>query len=183
MSASRDRSVRLPTPPANVAVGVLATITMDVAFVAAARLGGDAFTSDKLGPELVGRWAGGLARGRCLHEDIAAEPAMKGEVAIGLATHYATGVALSIAYLGALRALGRRPDIVSATAYGSATGLLPFLILYPSWGYGCCGRRSDDAARLARVMLMGHTVFGAGIGIWASWLTRRRSEGRSGPSS
>ena len=64
--------------PASVAVGVLATITMDAWFVAAARLGGEALTSDKVGPDLVGRWAGGLARGEWRHRDIAAAPAHEG---------------------------------------------------------------------------------------------------------
>jgi hypothetical protein len=179
MTAANDDAARGSTFPSSVVIGVLATITMDAAFVAASRLGGEAFTTDKIGPELVGRWAGGLARGRWRHDDIAAEPGLRGEAAIGLATHYATGVALTYAYLLALRRLGRRPGAVTATAYGAATALLPFLIMYPSWGYGCCGRRSGDAARMARVMLLGHTVFGAGIGVWAStgrWSPRPRKQ-------
>ena len=70
MGVLRDR---VPAVPTSVCVGVLATLTMDVAFVAASRLGGAAFTSDKIGPELVGRWAVGLARGRLRHDDIETE--------------------------------------------------------------------------------------------------------------
>jgi hypothetical protein len=170
MNVTNEDAARVSTLPASVVVGVLATVSMDVAFVLAGRLGGESLTSDKIGPELVGRWAAGLARGHWRHDDIGAEPRLRGEVAIGLATHYAPGVALAYAYLLALRRLDRRPGLATATGYGVATSLLPFLVLYPSWGYGCCGLRSDDAARLARVMLLGHTVFGAGIGVWASLL-------------
>lgn len=175
MTATNDDATRVSALPAGVAVGVLATITMDVAFVSAGVLGGEALTSDKIGPELVGRWVGGLARGHWRHDDIVAEPQLRGEVAIGLATHYATGVTLTYAYLLALRRLGRRPDLATAATYGAATALLPFLVMYPSWGYGCCGRRSGDVARLVRVMLLGHTVFGAGIAVWASLLARRQA--------
>jgi len=169
-----DAGDRPPLLRTSLAVGVLATVTMDAAMVLAARLGGEAFSSDKLAPEMIGRWAAGLARGRLRHDDIVAEPPQPGEAAIGMATHYATGLALTFAYLVTMRSLGRRPGLVSATGYGVATALLPFLILYPSWGYGCCGRRSDEAGRLARVMLLGHTAFGAGIGVWSLVLGRRR---------
>jgi hypothetical protein len=174
-ATQHERPVRTPTLPRSVVVGVLATMTMDAAFLAAARFGGDAFRTDKISPELIGRWVGGLARGRYRHDDIAAEQPMKGEAALGMITHYATGVTLTHAYLLAVRRPGHRPDVFTAAAYGAATGLLPFLVLYPSWGYGCFGRRSDEATRLARVMLTGHTVFGAGIGLWASLLVWRRS--------
>ena len=60
----------------------------------------------------------------------------------------------------------------AAIAYGVATGVLPLLLMYPSMGYGCCGRRSDDARRIVRAMLLGHVAFGAGIGAWTA--TRRR---------
>jgi len=171
MGAAENKPPLLRT---SLAVGVLATVTMDAAFVLASRLGGEAFTSEKAGPEPVGRWAADLARGRLRHDDIGAEPEQPGEVAIGLATHYVTGVALTYAYLLTMRGLGRRPGLLSATGYGVATALLPFLILYPSWGYGWFGLRADDAGRMARVMLLGHTVFGAGIGAWALALERRR---------
>jgi hypothetical protein len=172
MSARTADAPCTPTLSTSVAVGVLATIVMDASFVAVGRLGGEAWTSEKLGPEFVGRWAAGLLRGRCRHDDIGTEPPVRGEAAIGMATHYATGVTLTYAYLLATRCARRRPDLLSATAYGVATALLPLLVMYPSWGYGCCGRRSDDAARMVRVMLLGHAVFGVGIGVAAKLLVK-----------
>ena len=41
--------------PESVTVGILATLSMDAFFVAVSRLGGERFTSDMVGPDLVGR--------------------------------------------------------------------------------------------------------------------------------
>lgn len=162
-------------PPASISAGIvagmLATATMDAAMVLASRLSAEAFASDKIGPEVIGRWAGGLGRGRWRRADadIGAEPKLRGELAIGLATHYLTGISLTEAYFVLLRRGGLRPGPVKAVVFGLATSVLPLLVLYPSMGYGCCARRSDDAARLVRIMLVGHAAFGAGIGLWPAF--------------
>jgi hypothetical protein len=161
--------------PASIPVGALATITMDVAMVIASRVAAGAFASDKMSLEAIGRWAGGLGRGRWRHADISAAPRLRGELALGLATHYLTGIVLTEAYFVLLRRSGLGPSPAKATAYGLATSVLPLLVLYPSMGYGCCARRSDDAASLVRLMLLGHTAFGAGIGLWAALLRGRAS--------
>jgi len=158
--------------PASVNVGVLATLSMDAFFLAASQLGGSRFASDKVGLELVGRWAGGLARGRLRHADMAAEPALRGEAALGLAVHYVTGVMLTEAYYQVLRRGGHKPGVLSATAFGAATALLPLLVMYPSWGLGPFAVRSGEASRLLRIMLLGHTAFGAAIGLWTMVLDR-----------
>jgi hypothetical protein len=173
MSTSR----RLATAVASgVSVGILATLTMDGVLVLMSQLGGEALTSEKAGPEFIGRWAGNLLRGRCRHPDIAKEPPLRGEAAIGLATHYLTGIALSGCYLTTLRQLGLRPDPLKAIAFGGATALLPLLILYPSWGYGWFGLRSDEASRMVRIMLLGHLAFGVGIGLWTALLLKPKAD-------
>jgi len=159
--------------PAGVPAGVLATITMDAAMVAAARVGGTAFASDRLGVDMIGRWAADLVRGRWRHADIRAEPAQRGEVALGLLTHYGTGIALTQAFVLLPRRGGVRPGLAAGTAFGIATAALPLLVMFPSMGYGWLGRRSGDAARLDRIMLVGHTAFGIGIGVWAPRFANR----------
>jgi hypothetical protein len=156
---------------------VLATMTMDAAMVAAAYYGKSTFASDRIGPNVIGRWAAGMLRGRWVHRDIMSEPAQRGELALGIATHYVTGIALAQAYLQLPRPANRRLGFLGATAYGIATALLPMLILYPSLGFGWFGRRSGEAGRIGRIMLLGHTVFGMGIGLWAPLFTRRRVTG------
>lgn len=64
---------RLAAVPTSIRVGVLATLSMDAAFLLASRLGGESFTTDKIGLDLIGRWAAGLARGQYRHEDMEGE--------------------------------------------------------------------------------------------------------------
>jgi hypothetical protein len=153
------------------ATGTLATVTMDAAMVVAATAGGRAFDSQRLSPQIIGRWAAGLVRGRWQHEDITAEEPVSGELALGMATHYVTGIMLTGAYL---LASGRRHrTFARALAYGVATSVFPLFVMFPSMGYGPAGSRSGEAARMNRIMLIGHVAFGAGIGIWTRRLMRR----------
>ena len=151
--------------------GALATLMMDAAMTAASVVGGPAFTSKRLAPEIIGRWAAGLVHGRCRHEDIMSEEPVPGELALGLATHYATGIVLTEAFV--ITARRSRHPLPSAVVYGVATAALPLLVLFPSLGYGWFGVRSGEAARLTRTMLVGHVAFGAGIGIFARRFVRR----------
>jgi hypothetical protein len=161
--------------PAGVPAGVLATITMDAAIVAASYLGGRAFTSRRTDVDVIGRWAADLLRGRCRHDDITSEPPRRGEVALGLLTHYGTGIILTQAFVLLPRRGDRRPSFLGGTAFGIATAVLPLVILFPSMGYGWFGLRSGEAARIDRIMLVGHTAFGIGIGLWAPRFAGRRS--------
>ena len=171
MRALHTLSIRVP---AGVPAGVLATITMDVAMVAASSLGGRAFTSGRLDVDVIGRWAADLVRGRWRHDDIRSEPARRGELALGLLTHYGTGIILTQAFLLLPRRGNGRPSFPGGTAFGIATSALPLLVLFPSLGYGWFGLRSGEAARLNRIMLLGHTAFGVGIGLWAPRFAERR---------
>ncbi len=98
--------------PESVRVGVLATVTMDAALVAASRLGGDRFASDLIGLDPVGRWAMGMMRGQVWHDDLPGEPPVRGEAAVGLAVHYMTGIALTQVYLALLRRTGSRSSLL-----------------------------------------------------------------------
>jgi hypothetical protein len=171
MSVRPIRSIRVP---AGVPGGVLATITMDVAMVAASILGGTTFTSDRIGPDLIGRWAAGLLQGRWRSGDISREPAQRGELALGMATHYVTGVALTQAFLLAPPRWRGRQSLLAGTVYGISTAVLPLLVMFPSMGYGWSGLRSGEAGRLLRIMLVGHIAFGVGIGLWAPRFAERR---------
>ena len=134
--------MRATNLPACVRAGVLATLTMDVAMLAAGRFGGNAFSSDRLGADVIGRWAAGLMRGRWRHEDITVEPARHGELALGLLTHYVTGIVLTEVFLLFSRHGTGRPRFRDAIGFGAATAALPLLVLYPSLGYGLLGLRS-----------------------------------------
>jgi len=152
--------------------GVVATVVMDATMVLAARLAPGTFASDKIGPEMIGRWAATQPRGRWRHDDVSVETPGRGELWIGLAAHYVTGITLTMVFLEAARRSGRRPGLADGTAFGLATAVLPLLVMFPSMGYGWCGLRTGDGRRVVSAMLLGHVAFGAGIGLWAA--TRRR---------
>ncbi len=154
--------------------GVLATATMDAAMLAAAMVGGKTWSSERLSPQIIGRWAAGLMRGRWRHEDAMSEAPVPGELALGVATHYATGIGLTTAFVVASKVASgsRRRPLWHGVAYGLATAVLPLLVLFPSLGYGWFGRRSGEADRMARSMLVGHLAFGAGIAFWTRRLSR-----------
>jgi hypothetical protein len=170
----RLRDTRSMRVPAGVPAGVLATITMDVAMVAASSLGGSAFTSKRTDLDVIGRWAHGLLRGRWRRDDISSEPARRGEVGLGLLAHYGTGIVLTQAFLLLPRRGNGRPSFPAGMAFGIATAVLPLLVMFPSMGYGWFALRSGEAARINRIMLLGHTAFGAGIGLWAPRFAARR---------
>jgi hypothetical protein len=139
---------------------------MDASMVVASRLVPQVFATEKLDVNLIGRWVGRRGSHPPRGEDITGLPAVRGEVALGLATHYVTGIALTQVYLAAVHRAGVRPDPVKATAFGVATAALPLFVMFPSMGYGVGGRHSGDARRMSAVMLLGHTAFGAGIGLF-----------------
>ena len=140
--------------------------------VAASRLAPAVLATEKLDVNLIGRWVGRLGRRPRRGGDITGAPAVPGEVALGLATHYLAGIALTQVYFTSLERLGVQPGPVKATAFGLATAVLPLFVMFPSMGYGCCGRHSGDARRLGSIMLLGHTAFGAGIGLWTGYQTQ-----------
>ena len=140
--------------------------------VLASRLAPAVFATEKVDVNIIGRWVGGLGRRPRRGDDITASPMVRGEAPLGLAAHYLTGIALTETYLMGLRRLGLRPGPIKATAFGLATAVLPLFVMFPSMGYGYCGRHSGDARRLGSIMLLGHTAFGAGIGVWTAYHTQ-----------
>jgi hypothetical protein len=172
MRIGRTRSIPVP---AGLPAGVLATVGMDAAMVAASVIGGRAFTSERTDIDVIGRWVAGLLHGRLCSDDIANEPPVRGEVALGLVVHYATGVILTQTFLLLPRRGDGRPTFLGGTAYGFATSVLPLLVMFPSMGYGWMALRSGEAARVNRIMLVGHTAFGIGIGLWAPRFAARAS--------
>jgi len=145
----------------SVAAGAIATLSLDVLSVVALRL----HLSAPLPPNLIGRWFAFVARGKLLHADIAQTPAVSREIAIALPLHYAIGIVLTGVYIWAVSYAGRSPrNLALALAFGLSTSVLPWLLMFPSMGYGFFGSHGPEGTRLFLSSLMNHAFFG--IGIW-----------------
>src|SRR5512140_1897816 len=75
--------------------GALATMTMDVAMAAAARLDPARFEAERLDPGLIGRWAQRVTHGCLQGEDLSSISPSAREIALGLGVHYVTGITLT----------------------------------------------------------------------------------------
>ena len=143
------------------AAGGVATLALDLLSVAASRLG----LSAALPPTLIGRWFASIARGRIAHADIAQAPAVAHEMAIAVAGHYAIGIALTALYVWVISSAGRSPrSLTLALAFALCTNLLPWLLMFPSMGYGFFGAHGPAGTRLFFTSLLNHFLFG--IGVW-----------------
>lgn len=161
----RTRSLRMNPIGSTVLIGFGATLVMDLWGIARKPLLG--VPPPDYG--LVGRWAGHMGHGQFRHASISSSPPVGGELVIGWAIHYLTG----IAYAGMLVAAGgetwlRSPTLSMAMAVGIGTMAAPFLIMQPAMGAGIASSRArrPNAARLHT--LLTHASFGFGLFL-AGW--------------
>jgi hypothetical protein len=149
-------------------IGVPATIAMDVLGITALKLGLIAF----LPPRLTGRWFGLMAQGQFVHSDIAQVPPISHEMGIAAPMHYAIGFTLGIVYLLVSSVLGlSHRSLITALGFGLCTNLLPWLLMFPSMGYGWFGTQGPPGTRLFVSSLVTHCFYGLGLWIAASILS------------
>ncbi len=148
----------LPPVIRGVVMGIVATLSMDIVggILAKARI-------IRLLP--IGRWAAYLLRGTYRHADITKSPSLRGERGIAPLVHYAIGVSLASFYLAAVGWIGLEPAWWTAIGYGLLTSVLPYVIMFPSMGYGFFGLRGEPKYFLLRQSLISHFVFGVGLSL------------------
>jgi hypothetical protein len=149
-----------------VAMGVGATLTMDIWAAVLRRFG-----VPSLRFELLGRWVGHLPRGRWWHEDIARTPPVRGERLLGWCAHYAIGIGFA-ALLLAVHGLAwaRSPTLTPALVIGVVTVVAPLLVLQPALGAGIASWKTPRPLFNSCKSLVTHTVFGVGLFL-AAWAT------------
>ncbi len=143
-----------------VAIGVGATAVMDLWALVLHRLW-------KIPPSnwgMVGRWLGHFPRGRFVHDNIAAAPAIRCELAIGWLAHYAIGISYA-AFLLAIWGLdwARQPTLLPALIVSLVALVAPFFQLQPGMGLGIAGSRTPNPTATRLRSLLNHTVFGLGL--------------------
>ena len=113
---------------------------------------------------LVGRWFAHCARGRFVHDDIAASTPVPRETAIGWIGHYAIGIlygALVLLIWGL--AWGRAPTLEPALIVGIVTVGAGWFILGPGMGGGIASARAPEPWTARGLQLAAHVVFGLGL--------------------
>lgn len=142
-----------------VAIGIGATGLMDLWLQLLKALGVPA-----LNFALLGRWVGHMPRGRWVHQGIAKAAPVRGELALGWAAHYFTGItfALLLAALAGPIWL-HAPSLWPALYFGIGTVVLPLFVMQPAMGAGIASSRTPTPALNVLKSLANHTVFGIGL--------------------
>lgn len=144
--------------------GVFGAVLMDITETLAARRG----ITSGVSIALVGRWAVSLVQGIFSHRDIRQTPPYRHETAAGWLFHLIIGgggVALLFPLgwqLVAGTALPVQP--LPYLLFGLATSALPWLILLPSFGWGCWGRNGPEGSNALLASTLSHMPYG--LGIW-----------------
>jgi uncharacterized membrane protein YeaQ/YmgE (transglycosylase-associated protein family) len=145
-----------------VVAGVLGSLTMDVSNHLLARTG----VLVKIDLSMIGRMAAGWARGRFRYGHPRGIQQVARERSFGYLAHYMIGVGLAVLYVfGWNHLIGGFPSPLWAVAYGAATTLAAYLVIFPSIGLGVCGRHSPDGITAPLSSLVNHIFFGIGMAL------------------
>lgn len=153
---------------AAVLVGLGATLMIDLWALVLRR----GFGIPSLSYCLLGRWILHMPGGTFVHPSIAAAASKPHECTLGWVAHYLIGTlfALLFVLLASARWL-ERPTLLPALAFGVATTLVPYFVMQPSFGLGVAASKTPRPAAARLKSLMTHTVFGAGLYLWALLLS------------
>jgi hypothetical protein len=143
-----------------VAMGAAGAALMDVWSLALRRI----WNVPTLDYAMLGRWTGHLARGRFVHERIAASAPIPGERAIGWIAHYSIGIAFAVpvVVLGGTGWL-TAPTIAPAMSVAMITVLAPWLVMQPGMGLGIAASRAPRPGAVRARNLATHAVYGLGM--------------------
>ncbi len=146
--------------------GLAGTVLMDITAIAAEKL---KITSGGRcgGPQVIGRLVLGIFDGRFVHKNIIDSSPVKNEASAGWIFHYLTGGILALTYPLFYLFLNNMPQdhLISSVVWGLATTLLPWLILYPGYGWGLFGLRAPRNASPLIATPVAHMLYGLGLGI------------------
>lgn len=147
-----------------VGAALLSTLTLDLgsAVLRKARLAAG------VPPEAFAKWFGHLYRGTFVHDNVLQAPAVKGGLAMALVSHYVIGAILTGAFWLLLQQLSDKtlgiPALAAlAISFGLLTSVFPWLLMFPSMGFGLFGKDGPAELMLFRSSLLNHFWFGVGL--------------------
>lgn len=148
------------------AVGIVATLIMDVLALIQARVFGVA----SLDYGLVGRWLGHMLHRQFRHPSIRTAPSVRNERLLGWAFHYITGCAFAAVLFGVQGVAWLcNPSLIPALMTGLISVIAPFFIMQPALGFGIAASRTAAPNVARRRSVIAHLTFGVGL-FAAGWL-------------
>jgi hypothetical protein len=149
--------------------GIIATIFMDLGAMFLVRRRWVNLGGLQIVPPLMGRWMMTAGRtGQVFHSDIRQIPSSPNEFRVGMIAHYVIGLILGLLYAG-LMPLDSSPEFLfflwSGLVYGFLTNALPWMVMYPSLGFGFFASRLPTQKALLKFSCVNHLVFGAALGV------------------
>ena len=107
-----------------------------------------------------------MFHGRWAHPNIVESAHMKWETAAGASFHYFTGATVALTYplffliVGAPMPVN---NLVPGLVWGMATALLPWLVMFPAFGWGWFGLRAPHSVRSLLSPSVEHLLYGFGL--------------------
>ena len=145
-------------------MGIWATFFMDILAIVFGKL---KIIRPTIEPQIVGRWALYIFRGKIVHKDIYKTPALANEKIAALVSHYLIGIILAGIYLIIELKVSTTRDLPwMALIFGLLTVLLPWLWLFPSIGIGFLASKTAKKTPYIVTSLINHTDFGLGLVVW-----------------
>lgn len=145
--------------------GILGAMLMDITEIYLARIG----VTSGVNISLVGRWSLGLLRGKLRYSNILHYPSAAGEAYAGWAFHFLVGgggVGLLFPFFFSFSGLALPDNLfLAGVLFGLITSLLPWLVLFPSFGWGFFGGRAPHGARPLLASTLSHIPYGIGVGV------------------
>ncbi|WP_448953951.1 DUF2938 domain-containing protein [Labrys neptuniae] len=144
---------------AAIALGIGATLVMDMWAIAQKRL----FGVPSLDYRLVGRWIGHFPKGRLAHPAIGAAEPVPGEAALGWAAHYAVGIVFALVLVTVWPGWLGHPTLLPALVVGIASIVAPFFLMQPSFGLGIAASRTPMPWLIRFRSFLAHASFAVGL--------------------
>jgi hypothetical protein len=123
---------------------------------------------------LVGRWLRYMPEGTFTHLNIGSVPQKSAECMVGWIAHYLIGITFATTFVAlAGNNWLQYPALIPAIVFGVGTVLMPFFIMQPAFGLGFAASKTSNPTQARFRSLMNHTVFGAGLYLFAllvNWL-------------
>ena len=150
--------------PAAVAVGVGATLFMDVWAMLLQR----AFNIPSANYCLVGRWLRHMPEGKFMHASIAAASQKGSECVVGWVAHYVIGTIYALVFVAWMSGSWlARPTFLPAMLFGMGSVIVPYLVMQPLFGLGIAASKAPRPWQARLRSVVAHVTFGVGLYVCA----------------